>query len=675
VHDVADPRDPDNISSAFIDVDEWRDEPRRHRYVHGGFEGTDTRFSIYFPEPEHYRGRFFQFLEGGAGGHENTIVTGYAGAMAFEWFFDLGEELGGYLVESNQGHFTGHGLGFGNDYELWGASAQSALYGKQLAKEMYGERDQVFGYVWGGSGGGARSGHCLENRPDVWQGGVPHMGIGQSTQWSPWALTWLHAREKFPQIIDAVEPGGSGNPFETLSHVQRTALADLYRRGWPRGADTQLAPFTAWAFTMYATAAHDEQYFTDFWTKPGYLGHDDPASLKRVLIKERATVTSVIPASEVDSLMAQMHVRMATAGAVNADPMWGARLDIQDPDRIFMANIKILSGKAAGRELLVSDTAGGVISPFNEMTPEVWEGVQPGDEVEIDNTRFVAWCHYHWYTVQDPSTGELFDSCLSPWAIDGNPIHPQRGIPPVSEAAPTRYKRTISNKMIYVQATHDAQVWPTTVFPYVEELSRNLGAKLNDHFRLWFVENAPHGAPMFLGPALTREKDPGIWDSRMVPYDAVTAQALRDVVGWVEDGIEPATYTGYHLTADNGLVLPASAAERGGVQPVVTAQANGSRRAEVKVGEAVTFAGTGEQPPGMGSIVSGAWDFEGRGQWQPVTEPVDGGSSTLSATAAHTYTAPGTYFASFRVGAHRDGAKGRGQAVTNLYRVRVVATS
>ena len=34
---------------AFVDMDEWRDQPNRHRYVHGGFEGTDTRFSFYFP--------------------------------------------------------------------------------------------------------------------------------------------------------------------------------------------------------------------------------------------------------------------------------------------------------------------------------------------------------------------------------------------------------------------------------------------------------------------------------------------------------------------------------------------------------------------------------------------------------------------------------------------------
>jgi hypothetical protein len=41
-------KDPD-YTKPSIDVDEWRDEPVRHRYVHGAFEGTDLRFSYYFP--------------------------------------------------------------------------------------------------------------------------------------------------------------------------------------------------------------------------------------------------------------------------------------------------------------------------------------------------------------------------------------------------------------------------------------------------------------------------------------------------------------------------------------------------------------------------------------------------------------------------------------------------
>ncbi|MDI9877834.1 hypothetical protein [Flectobacillus longus] len=46
----------------YVDQDEWRNTPVRHRYVHGGFEGTETRFSFYFPEKQHYQGRFFQYI-------------------------------------------------------------------------------------------------------------------------------------------------------------------------------------------------------------------------------------------------------------------------------------------------------------------------------------------------------------------------------------------------------------------------------------------------------------------------------------------------------------------------------------------------------------------------------------------------------------------------------------
>ena len=42
----------------FIDTDEWRLDPVRHRFLHGGFEGTDVRFAIFLLRPpEHYQGR------------------------------------------------------------------------------------------------------------------------------------------------------------------------------------------------------------------------------------------------------------------------------------------------------------------------------------------------------------------------------------------------------------------------------------------------------------------------------------------------------------------------------------------------------------------------------------------------------------------------------------------
>ena len=50
------------FKAPYVDVDEWRDKPVRHRYVHGGFKGTDTHFSFYFPAKEKYEGHFFQYI-------------------------------------------------------------------------------------------------------------------------------------------------------------------------------------------------------------------------------------------------------------------------------------------------------------------------------------------------------------------------------------------------------------------------------------------------------------------------------------------------------------------------------------------------------------------------------------------------------------------------------------
>jgi len=58
---IAEAADP-LFREPYIDVDEWRDKPVRHRYVHGGFKGTEARFSFYFPSKEQYQGRFFQYI-------------------------------------------------------------------------------------------------------------------------------------------------------------------------------------------------------------------------------------------------------------------------------------------------------------------------------------------------------------------------------------------------------------------------------------------------------------------------------------------------------------------------------------------------------------------------------------------------------------------------------------
>src|SRR3546814_16297718 len=89
-------------------------------------------------------------------------------------------------------------------------------------------------------------------------------------------------RDKLASVIDATEPGGSGNPFEGLNAYEREALAALYRLGFPRGAAYMIAQPMGQAdmWCWYATefARQDPGYTPDFWRKPGYARHDPPHS-------------------------------------------------------------------------------------------------------------------------------------------------------------------------------------------------------------------------------------------------------------------------------------------------------------------------------------------------------------------------------------------------------------
>ena len=57
---------------------------------------------------------------------------------------------------------------------------------------------------------------------------------------------------------------------------------------------------------------------------------------------------------------------------------------------------------------------------------------------------------------------------------------------------------------------------------------------------------------------------------------------------------------------------------------MVTLAANGGERADVRVGETVTFEATAEVPPGAGTLVRAEWDFDGAGAWPIVDDAVDG---------------------------------------------------
>ena len=141
------------LKEPYVDVDEWRDVPLRHRYVHGGFKETETRFSFYFPPKDAYQGRFFQYitpfpdnenLSQGAKGEEDKIG------------FSISN--GAYFIETNGGGRIDFSKPGASDRTIgaYRANAAAAQFSRVVAKALYGGT-RPFGYAFGGSGGAYRT--------------------------------------------------------------------------------------------------------------------------------------------------------------------------------------------------------------------------------------------------------------------------------------------------------------------------------------------------------------------------------------------------------------------------------------------------------------------------------------------------------------------------------------
>lgn len=655
----------------YTDIDEWRDEPVRHRYVHGGFEGTDCRFSCYFPPEQRYEGRFFQPL---------MPVSGFENAAPAMLGVMMGRSIpfagasGGYLVESNLGRTV---MFPGDDVTIptYRASAAVAKYARVLAAQMYGEH-RPYGYVYGGSGGAFKTISCMENAPGVWDGAVPFV------QGSPVSLPHVftvqaHAMrvlwDKLPRIIDAIEPGGSGDMYDGLTVEERGALAEVTAMGFPPRAwfnYERIALGYTGVFTsiLDQIIKYDPRYFSDFWTEPGYLGADSPESLAKARVRHKTVITRVIRSSEAAAmgLMVSMSARLADS---DVDGPAAVQLASLPDNGLQGATIAVTSGAAAGHQLHIAGAAGDLIMiGFGEQHFRAITGIAEGDEVLLDNDAYLAAQTYHRHQVT-PDFG-VFDQ----FVIDGAPIYPQRPAlvaPRFARSATGGDPQTgrFAGKMIVVQALMDEAAYPWQADWYRARVRDVLDDRLDDRYRLWFVDHAMHTSPT-VAPGDARP----VRTTRAISYEGVLQQALRDVSAWVEHGIAPPPSTDYDVV-DGQVHVPATATARRGIQPTVTVTANGATRAEVTAGEAVEFTGAIEVPAGTGTIVGAEWDFEGSGEF-PVAESFDDTNSSysqLTVSASHRFTEPGTYFPALRVSAHRQGdyvtAFGR---VQNLGRVRVV---
>jgi hypothetical protein len=663
-------------------ADEMRTSPVPHRYVNGGFQGTNARFSFYFPPADQYQGRFFQSTFPLAA-TENESNANIAFSIA----------SGGYAVHTNQGGADGSmseedTLIRHKDPSItsYRANAAAAKLSRLMAEQMYGPH-RPFGYIYGGSGGSYQTISSMENTIGVWDGAVPFViptpnSIPSYMTVEVYALRILNGTSPpgvFPQIADAISPGGSGDPFAGLNAQQHAALLEATLLGFPLRAWWDYPMLNGGALPLVAAAVPilDPTYVDsaggvhdglgDFWTKPGYEGTDPTSSIGDLRVRFSTSVNSL---------------KVSSTGVVT-----GLVLASVPTKDVTGAYLVFTTGAAVGQLIplgTLNTTTNTVTFGFG-TDPAVVSEIKIGDQLTIDNSWYLALQTYHRHQIPPPDLNLYgWDQFRNP---DGSPKYPQREvlIGPVGSASATGdgsgavqgpgaiETGLFHGKMIVLGSLMDDQAFPWSCDWYRKTAQAARGGDrddrrgdLEDSFRLWFTDNADHTAPPNLA---TRAVE--------VSYQGVLEQALRDVSAWVEKGVRPPASTRYQVV-DTQIQVPASAEQRKGIQPVVNLTANGGVRAEVAVGQSVTFSADADVPPNTGQIVKAEWDFmdpvqdvAGLGTY-PVTENIDIGSSVHLAQT-HTYSLAGTYFPVVRVTSQRQGDPTAPYGkIQNVARARVV---
>lgn len=631
--------DPD-FDEAFIELDEQRSDPVPHRYVHGGFKGTNARFSFYFPPKEQYQGRFFH----------NTYpmaVTSDIGPFPIEFEVAIGDlgftvDSGAYYVQTNNGGAF-RVAGVDPAIAAYRVNAAAAKFSRQVAQEVYGAH-RPFGYLFGGSGGAYQTMGAAQNTSGVWEGFVPFVpgcnhAIPSMFTARMHALRVLRQRGTLAQIADAIDVGGSGDPYAGLDEEEAAAFREVSLMGFPPRGWYAYETLDSGYFGNISgmMPVMDPGYVSDFWSLPGYLGGDPESSIHGHRFAFEADIT------------------LAGEGLPR-------RLDLSHVDEgdLADAHLVVLTGEAAGATLPIWHAQGKTITLIATADPVAAMALQAGDRVRVDNSWPLALQTYHRHQVPSEPGYYGWDQFRG---TEGKPIYPQRpveiGPTGTANAAGDVISGRFHGKVLSLACLMDIDSFPWQADWYRGQVEAAMGADYAENFALYFIDNAHHENPM---TPLAR--------THVVSYGGALQQALRDLAAWVEEGKRPLE-TAYRIE-DTQVMLPVRAEDRAGIQPVITLTANGSLRTEVDAGVSVSFRAEIEAPPGAGKIVAAEWDFEGSGDFvDPAVLNAPADQVTLE--ACHAYDAPGRWFAVLRATLQREGdadtAYGR---VQNLERVRVV---
>ncbi len=658
----------EQFAHPYIDTDEWREEPYPHRYIHGGFEGTQSKFCFYFPEKDAFKGRFFQHLMPMQG--PETSCQGQKGEE--DW---IGFALyhGAYFIQTNMG---GRINGGGDKTLMYRCSAQSAQYSRKLAIEMYG-CERPYGYVFGGSGGGFKTMSCAECTTGIWDGAVPFV-IGSPMAMPNVFTVRAHAmrilRNKMERIKDALEPGG-GDPYDALNDEEADALREVTAMGFPPETWTVYESLGEGALPVLypSIPAMDPTYFEDFWTKDGYLGAEPNGSAQRDRIHYE---TEIVAIRRPDTGLIGVAETIDEGNSYGVDEAWKHVFGKAGKMPVFILKdfplphegdepytkgltMRFLSGTLKGTKVSIAWAGGRFVTGESDTTgrdiPELLKQAKVGDKVEIDNSDYIAAQTYHRHQVPGPEY-HAWDYFRSE---TGDPKYPQRPVlivPIIARGGAGGVQEGTPNcKLIVLESHMDESAFPWQADWYRRKIMERSGTDGNGILRLWMMEHCMH---------TDCQEGNGGDHQHIVSYLGALHQALLDVSDWVERGIEPPSTTSYTMNGGQ-VILPESAHERGGIQPTVALSASSMAQEKpvngkitVKVGEKVTFLASIALTKAMGDLESAVWDFTASDEFLPCgvvgkTEWAKDGTGKAWAKAEHTFTKPGIYFPVIKVASNR----------------------
>lgn len=631
-------------------------------YLHGKFEGTNVKFMFCFPEKKRYEWRFFQHLSPFPGPDEELAALEKTGE---DDFISFALTHGGAYVESNMG--SGAVFGSENDPTIfYRSSAAVAEYCRQVARELFGEH-RIYGYVFGGSGGGYKTMSCIENT-NAFDGAVPFV-IGSPMSLPNCLTVFAYAgrllRRVCTQISDALEPGGSGDIYQGLNEEETTALRELVQMGFPPRLCGMLAEEDDGALPVLTPTVKmmDPSYFTDFWTKPGYLGAEPDSDAVRDRIHMH---TRIVEAGMREERRQEKLSGTGIDDRNGTDDAWqkmmsdgsGAYIlveNVPEGENLYLRGVDILfeSGKAAGKKLRLGRLEGHRLIPGMsygcDNISDIIDLIAPGDEIFLDNSDYIAIQTFHRHQVPQDLSFHAWDQFRDQ---DGNPVCPQRPVvisyPFTAGGCGSVQDGKIQGKVIVMNSLMDGD-WPWQADWYRQKVKEIYKDQEEECFRVWYNDNCPHGDATEVGDCL-----------HLVSYLGMLRQALLDVAHWVEQDEAPVMSSGYEMV-DNQVVLSDDPAERGGVQPMVRLLADGQVCARVKAGQPVVFRAQIMMPPGAGQLETAEWSFEGEqdfpykeytitkrenNRWKGVNEMV--------IETAHTFRRPGRYYGVVRVISNRN---------------------